>query len=151
MVFMIIAGSVAFSQILSFSGATEGLVEFALSRPIASIYVPVGALVVVVLLGMFISVTAIIIITVPLFVPVIVALGFDPVWFAVTMLIAIEMGTTSPPFGLSLFVMKGVAPSDTTMGDCYRAALPFLGCDVIALVLIIACPMISLWLPSLMS
>lgn len=150
MLFMIIAGSVAFSQILAFSGATQGLVEFALDLPVAPIFIPLAALVIVILLGMLISVTAIIVITVPLFLPVIQALGFDAIWFAVAMLIAIEMGVTSPPFGLTLFVMKGVAPSDTKIEDCYLAALPFLGCDLIALTLIFIFPQISLWLPGQM-
>ena len=150
MLFMIIAGSVAFSQILAFSGATQGLIQFILDLPVAPIFIPLASLIIVILLGMFISVTAIIVITVPLFIPVIQSLGFNPVWFTVAMLIAIEMGVTSPPFGLTLFVMKGVAPPDTTIEDCYRAALPFLGCDVIALALIFVFPQISLWLPGQM-
>ena len=84
------------------------------------------------------------------FLPVVLALEFNPVWFAVVMLLSMEMATTSPPFGLSLFVMKGVAPPDTTMGDIYRAALPFLYCDVISMVLIMAFPVLALWLPGLM-
>ena len=101
-------------------------------------------------LGMFMSVVAIIMITIPIFIPVVLTLGFDPVWFAVIYLLNIEMATTSPPFGLGLFVMKSVAPPDTTMGDIYRAALPFLGCDAIAMALIIAFPAIALWLPGMM-
>jgi TRAP-type mannitol/chloroaromatic compound transport system permease large subunit len=89
-------------------------------------------------------------ITLPIFVPTIIVLGFDPVWFAVLVLLNIEMAMTTPPFGINLFVMKGVAPSDTTMGDIYRAALPFLGCDAVAMALIIAFPAVALWLPGLM-
>ena len=89
-------------------------------------------------------------ITLPVFVPTIVVLGFDPVWFAVLVLLNIEMAMTTPPFGINLFVMKGVAPRDTTMGDIYRAALPFLGCDLVAMALIIAFPAVALWLPGLM-
>ena len=105
---------------------------------------------VVLFLGMFMSVVAIMMITLPVFVPVIIALGFDPVWFAVIFLLNIEMATTTPPYGLSLFVMKSVAPPDTTIGDVYRAALPFLYCDAIAMALIIAFPTVALWLPGLM-
>jgi TRAP-type mannitol/chloroaromatic compound transport system permease large subunit len=61
-----------------------------------------------------------------------------------------EMATTSPPFGLNLYVMKGVAPPGTTIGDCIRAALPFLGLDAIVMVLIIAFPILALLLPNLM-
>lgn len=96
------------------------------------------------------EVVAIMMITLPVFVPTIVVLGFDPVWFAVLILLNIEMAMTTPPFGINLFVMKGVAPRDTTMGDIYRAALPFLGCDLVAMALIIAFPAVALWLPGLM-
>ena len=78
------------------------------------------------------------------------ALGFDTIWFAAIMLLNMEMATTSPPFGLALYVMKGVAPSDTTMGDIYRSALPFLGCDLVAMAVMVGFPAIVLWLPSIM-
>jgi len=72
------------------------------------------------------------------------------VWFAVIFLLNIEMASTSPPFGMSLFVMKGVAPKDTTMSDIYLAALPFLGCDLIVMMLLFISPSLALWLPALM-
>jgi TRAP-type mannitol/chloroaromatic compound transport system permease large subunit len=86
-------------------------------------------------------------ITLPIFVPVVRQLGFSDVWFAVTYLINIEIAGVSPPFGLSLFVMKGVAPRGTTMGDVYEAAMPFIGCSLAAMTLIILFPEIALWLP----
>ena len=76
-------------------------------------------------------------------------LGIDQVLYAITLLLCVEMGTTSPPYGLSLFVMKAVAPPDTTMGDIYRSALPFLGCDLIALISIMIFPPLTGWLPAL--
>ena len=82
--------------------------------------------------------------------PIINALNFDPVWFAAMMLLNMEMATTSPPFGLALYVMKGVAPPDTTMGDIYRGALPFLGCDLAAMAVMMLFPAVVLWLPTLM-
>jgi len=150
MLFMIIAGALAFSQIVAYSGASRALVDFAVGLPLSPIFIIAAMLVVSLFLGMFVNLVAIMMLTIPLFVPVVLALGFDPVWFAVIFLLTLEMGATSPPFGLALFVMKGVAPPGTTMGDCYRAALPFLGCDLIALALITAFPIIALWLPQLM-
>ena len=82
--------------------------------------------------------------------PIIKSLGFDPLWFATIMLINMEMATTTPPFGLVLFVMKGVAPVGTSMADIYKAGLPFLVCDAIAMGLIIIFPSLALYLPSLM-
>ena len=105
---------------------------------------------VILFMGTFLEVASIIMIILPLFMPIAVTLGFDQVWFIVIFALNLEMATTTPPFGLSLFVMKGVAPPGTTMGDVYRAGLPFLGCDLIAMVLIIAFPAIALWLPGLM-
>jgi len=151
MIFMIIAGALAFSQIVAYSGASRGLVDFATNLPIPPLAIVGSMLLVSLFLGMFVNLVAIMMLTLPLFVPIVMALGFDPVWFAVLYLLTLEMGATSPPFGLALFVMRGVAPAGTTMGDCYKAALPFLGCDLIALLLILFIPMIAQWLPNLMS
>jgi len=150
MILLIIAGAKAFSQILSFTGASRGLVELATSLPVAPVLIVIIMQVIILFLGGFMEVVAIMMITLPVFVPTIVVLGFDPVWFAVLILLNIEMAMTTPPFGINLFVMKGVAPRDTTMGDIYRAALPFLGCDLVAMALIIAFPAVALWLPGLM-
>jgi len=150
MILLIIAGAKAFSQILSFTGASRGLVEVATSLPITPVLIVIMMQVIILFLGGFMEVVAIMMITLPVFVPTIVVLGVDPVWFAVLVLLNIEMAMTTPPFGINLFVMKGVAPRDTTMGDIYRAALPFLGCDLVAMALIIAFPAVALWLPGLM-
>ena len=150
MMFMIISGARAFSQILAFSGGGSGLLNFVLSIPLAPIMVVVAMQVVLLVLGMFMSVVAVMMIAIPIMFPIIMVLGFDPLWFGVLMLLNVEMATTSPPYGLSLYVMKGVAPPDTTMGDIFRAALPFLYCDAIVMGLMIAFPIIPLWLPSIM-
>ncbi len=150
MVLLIIAGAQAFSQILSFTGASQGLVELATGLPVTPLIIVIMMQVIILFLGGFMEVVAIMMITLPIFVPTILVLGFNPVWFAVLVLINIEMAMTTPPFGMNLFVMKGVAPPDTTMGDIYRAALPFLGCDLVAMALTIAFPAVALWLPGLM-
>ena len=150
MVLIIITGAKAFSQILGFSGVTRGIAELAVGLPLTPVFIIMAMIVITLFLGMFITGVSMMMITLPIFLPVINALGYDLVWFAVIILLSMEMATTSPPFGLSLFIMKGVAPPDTTMGDIYRAALPFLYCDLIAMALIIAFPATALWLPSLM-
>ena len=93
---------------------------------------------------------SIMLITIPIFMPVVTSLGFDPIWFAVVMLMNIEVATISPPFGLVLFVMKGVSPPDTTMGDVYYAALPFNFIIILSMCIVIAFPSIALFLPGLM-
>ena len=147
MVFMIIAGSMAFSQILAFSGASAGLAEFVVGLPLAPIVLIIAMQVVLLILGMFIGPFAMIMITIPIFMPIVHALGFSPIWFGLLMLINMEMGQTTPPFGIVLFAMKGVAPPDTTMGDLVKAAFPFLVCDSIVMGLMIAFPSLALWLP----
>jgi tripartite ATP-independent transporter DctM subunit len=150
MMLMIIATATGFSQIMAFSGASVGLVNFTTGLPLSPLMIIIAIQLVLIFLGMFLGVVPIMMITVPIFMPIVYELGFDPVWFAVIYLINMEMGTTSPPFGLSLFVMKSVSPPDTTMATIYRAALPFLYCDVIAIALIITFPSVALWLPALM-
>lgn len=150
MILMLIAGARAFSQILAYSGASQGMIEFVTGLPVTPIFILIGMLLVIILLGMFVNLTAIMMITLPLFMPIVNTLGFNPVWFALIMMLSLEMATTTPPFGMVLFTMKGVAPPDTTMRDIYKAALPFLGCDLIVLILLIAFPPLTLWLPGLM-
>jgi tripartite ATP-independent transporter DctM subunit len=150
MLFLIIAGAMAFSQILGFSGASAGLSMVATGLSLPPIVIVIIMQIIVLFLGGFMDVVSIMMIVLPIFVPVVLALGFDAVWFAVIFLLNIEMASTSPPFGMSLFVMKGVAPRDTTMSDIYLAALPFLGCDLIVMILLFIFPPLALWLPALM-
>jgi len=150
MIFLIIAGASTFSQILSYSGAAAGLAEIVTNLSVAPVLIVIVMQVTILIMGGFMSLVAIMMITLPIFVPLIVALGYDPVWFATIFLLNIEMALTTPPLGMNLYVMKAAAPKDTTMGDVVMAALPFLVCDAIAMGLIIAFPQIALWLPSLM-
>ncbi len=150
MIFMIIGGAQAFSQILAFSGASNGLTEFASGLPLSPTMLTMSMLAVALLLGMFISSAAVLMVVIPIFMPVIQTLGLEPVWFGILLLLATEMSLTSPPFGLGLFTMKGVAPADTRMEDIVFAALPFLGCDLIVMILMIAFPNMVLWLPTIL-
>lgn len=150
MLFMIFAGATAFAQILAFSGATRGLIEFTTTLPLAPILVVAAMQVIILIMGAFMDVVAIMMITLPMFVPVVTVLGFNPVWFAVIIILNLEIAVTSPPFGSNLFTMKAVAPPDITIVDIYKATLPFIGLDLIAMVLLLAFPTIALWLPALM-
>jgi tripartite ATP-independent transporter DctM subunit len=149
MIFLILSGAKAFSQVLSFSGATHGLIEAILGASLRPTYVIIIMMAVTFVLGMFMDVVSLMMVSLPLFVPVVRALHFDPVWFGVLFLINVELAVISPPFGLSLFAMKGVAPEGTGMTDIYRAALAFLILDVIAIAAVIIFPQVALWLPGL--
>ncbi len=151
MLLMIITGSTAFSQILAYTGATSGLAELATGTGLPAMVVVVIMQAILILMGMFMEPLSIMMLTVPIYFPVIKAFGFDEIWFGAIMLLNMEMATISPPFGLGLFVMKGAAPKGTTMGEVYRASIPFLFCDLVVMGVLLAYPPLTLWLPSLMA
>lgn len=147
MAYLIVFGSATFSQLLAFSGASSGLIKWATGfdlEPIAMLLVMFGVLL---LLGMFMEQISMMLLTVPIFFPLAQSLGFDPIWFGLIMLLALEISFTTPPFGLLLFVMKGVAPPDTTMRDIYMSAIPFILCSLCLVALLILFPPLALWLP----
>jgi tripartite ATP-independent transporter DctM subunit len=101
-------------------------------------------------LGMFFDPTGIVLLTTPIFFPVVISLGFDPLWFALLFVINMEMAFLTPPFGFNLFYMKAVVPADITMLDIYKSAIPFVGLQLVGLVLCMIFPEIVTWLPGLM-
>jgi tripartite ATP-independent transporter DctM subunit len=147
MVFLLVIAASVFSQLLAFSGASRVAVDWTLGLGSEPLTVLLLMFAVLLLLGMFIDQISIMLLTIPIFLPVVKALGLDPVWFGLLMLLALEMSLTTPPFGLLLFLMMGVAPKGTTFGQVTRAALPYLACNLVAAALIIAFPAIALWLP----
>ena len=150
MVLLILTGSAAFSQLLSFSGVTTAITRFATDLPVHPLVLLILIQLVVMVLGMFLEQTSIVLVTIPIFLPIIKVMEWDPIWFGTLMMLNLEMATITPPFGLSLFVMKGIAPSDVTIGDIYMAAVPFILINVVLMGLMIAFPAIVLWLPDMM-
>ncbi len=148
MAYLIVFGSATFSQLLAFSGASRGLVSWATSFDLAPLAMLLVMFAVLLLLGMFMEQISMMLLTVPIFFPLAQSLGFDPIWFGLIMLLALEISFTTPPFGLLLFVMKGVAPPGTTMKTIYTSAFPFIGCSLLLVALLIAFPQLALWLPS---
>ena len=149
MMLVIIIGSTTFSQLLAFSGASAGLISWATSFEVSSYVMLTAMFLVLVLLGMFMDQLSIMMLTLPIFMPLVVLYEFDPVWFGVVMLLALELNLATPPFGLLLFVMVGVSPPGTTVGQVARAALPYIGCTLLLVVLLTIFPQIALWLPNL--
>lgn len=150
MILFILTGSAAFSQLLSFSGATSAITKLAIGLPVDPLVLMILMQLIVMFLGMFIEQTSIVLVTIPIFMPIVKAMGWDPVWFGIIMMVNLEIATITPPFGLSLFVMKGIAPKNTTMKDIYMAALPFILINIFVMVLIMLMPGIVLWLPQFM-
>lgn len=151
MMLMIITGSTAFSQILAFTGASGGLVEMATSLPLSALWLVVAMQAVLMVMGCFMEPLSIMMLTIPIFFPIIKALGLSPIWFGAIMLLNMEMATITPPFGLVLFVVKGVAPAGTTLTQVYRAALPFIVCETAVIGVLIAFPGLVTSLPALMA
>lgn len=149
MILFIIMASTTFSQILAFSGATSGVVTLVTGFGADPLMVLVMMMLVLLVLGCFVDQVSMVMITVPLFIPIAHAVGIDPIWLGVIYLITMEMGFLTPPFGLLLFVMKGIAPPEIRMATVYRAAVPFLAIEMFVLVLILIFPQIALWMPSL--
>ena len=149
--FLIIVGSSTFSQILAFSGASSGLIEFATSlhaTPLEMLLIMFGVLL---LLGCLMDSASILLLTVPIFFPLAASLHFDLVWFGIIVLISLEMSGLTPPFGMSLFIMLSVAPRGTTFVNVVRSGLPYLFCDLVVVGLLIAFPKIATYLPGLIS
>jgi TRAP-type mannitol/chloroaromatic compound transport system permease large subunit len=149
MLFTIMLGSITFSQVLAFSGASSGLVNWALGFEMPPTMLLALMLGVVVFLGLFIDEVSQIMLTVPIYMPIVKALSIDPIWFGTLMMICMVIGALSPPFGLQLFVMMGVGPKGTTLGDVSRAAVPYMLCQAILVAIILAFPLVATWLPQL--
>jgi tripartite ATP-independent transporter DctM subunit len=150
MIYMVLTGAVVFGAIVAFSGATQGLASFLIGLPVPPILVVIILLAVLLILGTALDDVSIAMVIIPLFLPVIKAFGMDPVWFCVLLVLNIQIGIISPPFGSVLFVMQGVAAPGTTTRDIYRAIWPFFFLDLIVMAVLIAFPITVLWLPSLM-
>jgi tripartite ATP-independent transporter DctM subunit len=148
MAYLIVFGSATFSQLLAFSGASHGLIGWATGFDLAPVAMLLAMFGVLLILGMFMEQISIMLLTVPIFFPLAESLGFDAIWFALIMLLGLEISFSTPPFGLLLFVMKGVAPPGTTMRDIYLSAMPFILCSLILVALLVVFPQLALWLRS---
>jgi tripartite ATP-independent transporter DctM subunit len=150
MVFFILMNSTVFSQLLAFSGASAGMLTWATSWDVSRLIILLMMFFVLIVLGMFMDATSMMLITVPIFFPLAQKLGFDLVWYGLFVLLCIEMGGTTPPFGLLLYVMLGVAPPGTSLFQVANAAFPFLICDTVLILILVAFPQLALFLPDLM-
>jgi tripartite ATP-independent transporter DctM subunit len=151
MALMIIAASKTFSSVLAFSGATTELTGLVEGLDVHPILILICMQLIIAFLGTFMESVSIMMICLPIFMPISNALGFDPVWFGILTLINLEMGQITPPFGMLLFVMKGVVPDDVEFKDICWAAFPYIVFDIIIIAAIIIWPKIALWLPASVS
>ena len=150
MIFLIITGAVALGQLLAFTGATREFLHFIVGLAVPTVVLVIIVHLAVLLLGFFIDQLSIMLVAIPVLIPIVEGLGIDPVWFWVLFLMNISIGAITPPFGMMLFALKGVVPQ-ASMSDLYKASIPFVLLDMVALGLVIAFPPIATWLPSLIS
>ena len=150
LIFWIIIGASAFSTLYTAMGASSLIKDAVIGLEVNRYVILVTMMGVLILLGMVLDTVGIMMITVPVFVPIILSLGFDPVWFGVLFIINMEIGFLTPPFGYNLFYLKGVAPKEVTMLDIYRSIVPFVCLMLLGLGLCIAFPKIILLLPELL-
>lgn len=147
MLLWITIAAVFFSKIYIGLGAGMLISDLVQDVSLSPYWIIIAMLTTYFVLGMFLDDFAIIFITVPLFVPVVQALGFDTVWFAVLFILSMQTAYLTPPFGYNLFYMRSVAPPSITIYDIYKAAIPFIIMQIIGLALVVAFPQIALWLP----
>jgi len=149
MILLIIAGSTTFSQILSVSGATQGMLEYIETLEFTAFSAVFMMLIVLIFLGAFMDQVSMMLLTLPFFLPIAQAHGVDMLWLGVLFLVVMEVSLMTPPFGLLLFVMRGVAPKSISMMQIYGAAFPFIMLELAVLFLLFLVPDLALWLPSL--
>ncbi len=149
MVMWIVVAATWFSSIYSAIGGPQFINQTIQALGMNPWFVLIGIQLLLIILGMIMETTGIIMITVPIFIPIITALGFDPVWFGVLFVMNMEMGFLTPPFGVNLFYMKGIVPEEITMGDIYRSIVPFVFLQLTGLIIVMLVPKIALFLPNL--
>ena len=147
MIFLILIGAEIFSLFLSVSKLPMLLAEVIGALPLHRYIILLAILLLYVILGCVLDGIAMIILTIPILFPVIVKLGFDPIWFGVLMVIVLEMGLITPPVGMNVFIIKGVAP-DVPIGVIFRGIVPFLFATLVALIVMLIFPEIALYIPT---
>ncbi|SDU57545.1 TRAP transporter large permease [Desulfobacula phenolica] len=149
MVLWIIIGCLAFSAVVNTLGLPMLLKDLIDSIGLNRWSVLIAMQISFFLLGMVMDDLPIIMITVPIYVPLITLLGFNPLWFGILFIVNMQMAYLTPPFGFVLFYMKGVVPPNISMGDIYKSVWPFIGLQTLCLIIIMVFPEVVLWLPSL--
>jgi tripartite ATP-independent transporter DctM subunit len=149
-ILFIIIGATTFSQILSFSGATSGLVGMVKDGSLAPWMVLGVMILMLLILGCFVDQVSMMLITLPFFMPLVQHFGWDPLWFGVVYLICMQLGLLTPPFGMLLFTMRGVAPKEIPTREIFAAVMPYVLMGMGMIVLVLLFPGLATWLPSVL-
>jgi tripartite ATP-independent transporter DctM subunit len=146
-VFTVLIGALLFGYFLTITQVPQKVTEFLTGLGIGTYGVLALIMLMYLVLGCLMDAMAMIILTVPIIFPVVTQLGFDPVWFGVIIVMTVELGLIHPPVGMNVFVIKSVV-QDVTFSSIFKGVLPFIATDILRLVILIAFPIIALWLPS---
>jgi tripartite ATP-independent transporter DctM subunit len=149
MIFVIVIGAMIFGYFLAISRLPFELASFVAGLPVSPHVILIGILIVYLFLGCIMDTLAMVILTVPIFYPVVARLGFDPIWFGVIMVLVSEMGVITPPVGLNVYVIHGVA-KDVPLFTIFRGIAPFLLMMIVCIIFVIIFPQIALFLPNIM-
>lgn len=150
MTFMILIGAGFFTIIFVRLGGNQVIQKLLMGLPLPRAGILMIILLIVFIMGMFLDSIATIMVAVPIITPIASSLGYDPIWFAMMVSVTMQTGFLSPPFALSVFYLKGVAPVDVTTYDIYRGVLPFMAIQLSSLVVLAVFPGLITWLPNLM-
>ena len=149
MLFMILIGALMFSEFINITTMPGDLRALVTGYNLNPTVVVLAICAIYVVLGTAMEELSMVLLTIPVFYPVIVGLGFDPVWFGIVIVCVVEIGLISPPVGMNMFVLKTLLPEVST-GTIFSGVMPFMWADVVRLAIIVAVPWLSLWLPSMM-
>lgn len=149
-IMILVVGALFFSYYLTLTGVTQDVATWMVSLPVSPWVIIGGMCVILFILGMFLDPTAIILITTPLFLPVINDFGFSPIWYGVILVMTLEIAFVTPPVGMNLYAVSNIVP-DIPLEVILKGSIPFLLLIVLAIVILMFFPQIALWLPSLMS
>lgn len=138
-----------FSEFVNYTGVHKGFMEWISTLGVPGWVIILVLVVVYLILGSVLESLSMILLTVPLFFPIIVELGYDPVWFGIVVVVAVEIGLITPPIGMNIFVIRSVIP-DVPTATIFRGVTPFFFADIIRILLLALIPALSIWLPNLL-
>ena len=150
MVFWLVIGGTFFGNFLTMSGVSQYIGDTVVAMPVPSMVIVIVMMLIALVMGMLMDAASIVMICIPIFMPIVRQLGVDPLWFALLFTINLVTGYLTPPFGLNLFYTKGILPSEVSIADIYRSALPYCVLMIIVLIVGLLWPPLLTWLPSMM-
>jgi TRAP-type C4-dicarboxylate transport system permease large subunit len=149
MLFMILIGALMFAEFVNITTMPADLRTLVARFSLNPILVVGAICAIYVVLGTAMEELSMVLLTLPVFFPVVVHLGFDPIWFGIIIVCVVEIGLISPPVGMNMFVLKTLLPEVPT-GTVFRGVMPFMWADVVRLAILVAFPIVALWLPRMM-